>query len=262
MIGLNYEVFVTFKPFDNYEAFPFPLYLNFGFKALLSAFSMLIFFFGIKQRIFIFRYLKTVDTKKPMNILILIDQINGLLLGFGIIFKIIAILSPVPLSNLFGNSFCQLTALPGCMYTVGKIVWSCFVALLRIVYIKAQSWLKFTIGEKSLVYPMLLFGVTLVLSVAFLLVKFDNKNAVKKICLHHSDKYIDILEVTKIRIKNLRSIFHFIKNISNLNIQMASCSDYGALLTTLICHYVIALRGWIIFDPPCASLCSFAISLY
>ena len=195
LTDLDFLDLSSFNPFDQHKGLPFPLYLNCGFKMLISAFLLLTFYHGIKHRMIIFGYLKTVDTYRPMNTLIWFDQINGLLLGFGILFKIFAILSPIPLSNVFGADFCPLIAFPGCMYTVGKIVWSCFIAIFRILYIKAQNWLKFSVGEKSLLYAMLLFGVTLGLSVALLLVRFDNKNAIKKICLHHSDNYIDILQV-------------------------------------------------------------------
>ena len=127
---------IQFKPFDQFENEPFPLYLSFGTQLVLTLLLTLSLWFGMTLRAVIINYLRSPDTNGPVNYLIWIDQLNGILLGIVILVKILAINSPVPLSLIFGESFCEWVDLPG---------WSFYRILIKI-----QGWSTFfTLGPVS-----------------------------------------------------------------------------------------------------------------
>ena len=151
----NHTLF-TFLPISQTNGLPFPLYLNFLWKIIISSIQLCVLFVGIKLRVLILRYMLSTETRRPINSLIWIYQINGIFLGIGLIFKIILILSPVPLGHMIGESFCDWLTLPGCIYIVGVTLWSSFIAFFRIVYIKAQRWLKvhfLKVFMKNFIWP-------------------------------------------------------------------------------------------------------------
>ena len=45
--------------------------------------------------------------------------------------RIFFILSPVPLSSVFGDEFCTFADVLGLLYVGGTYVWGCFIALFR-----------------------------------------------------------------------------------------------------------------------------------
>jgi hypothetical protein len=104
---------IIFKPFRDFENEPFPLYLTFGSQLLLTLLLTLALWFGLSLRAIIISYLRSPDTNSPVNYLIWIDQLNGILLGVVILVKILAINAPVPLSHIFGERFCEWIDLPG-----------------------------------------------------------------------------------------------------------------------------------------------------
>ena len=134
----NVVVVGIFEAFSDYDGLPFPLYLKLGWRVLISLCLLAILVRGLHYRTIIFKYLWKRESSKPINLLILTDQLNSLLLGFGISVRIVSMLSPVPMSRAFGTGFCTWISLPVFVYTSGKVAWSCFLALMRVLYIKAQ----------------------------------------------------------------------------------------------------------------------------
>ena len=123
---------IQFKPFAEFENEPFPLYLSFGTKLGLTLLLTLSLWFGMTLRTIIINYLRSPDTNGPVNYLIWIDQLNGILLGIVILVKILAINSPVPLSLIFGESFCEwIVDLPGLSF---------YSFLIKII---SQGWSAF-----------------------------------------------------------------------------------------------------------------------
>jgi hypothetical protein len=88
----------------------------------------------------------------------LVDLINSLFLGVSIIFQITAYICPVPLSIFLGNKFCNLIQFIGAIYIGGSCIWGSFIALFRVLYIKAQNWLTNSVGVPRLLIIMLTFG--------------------------------------------------------------------------------------------------------
>jgi hypothetical protein len=76
------NISTKFHPFDNAIGLPFPIFLPFGWKLFMSVSLLLTLFFGIKLRLIIFKYLAAPATNLgPINNLIFMDQLNGLLLA-------------------------------------------------------------------------------------------------------------------------------------------------------------------------------------
>lgn len=189
--GQNKTIF--FKSFKFKDGLPFPLYLSWELRTVLAVILFIALTIGIRLRTIIFNYLRSPDSKGPVNYLIWVDQVNGFLLGLVIIIKIVLILSPVPLSSIFNETFCEWIDLPGCVYIVGATVWTSFIAFFRIIFIKGQNWLKFRVGEKRLLRTLLVVGTIFHLGGGLLLAALDDNSVVGKMCLHYSTQEVEIL---------------------------------------------------------------------
>jgi hypothetical protein len=85
----NTSISTTFLPFDNAIGLPFPIYLPIGWKLFISVYLLLTLIFGIKYRLIICKYLAAPATNLgPINSLIFMDQLNGLLLAPVIVVRI------------------------------------------------------------------------------------------------------------------------------------------------------------------------------
>ena len=103
------------------ETRPFPSNLNCPLKSAISLTFVVVLFLGLKLRWKIFMYLASDEARmKPINVLICIDQLNGLLQGISTIFKVVAFNLETPLSNSLGSTFCEWVDLPANLYLVGK----------------------------------------------------------------------------------------------------------------------------------------------
>jgi hypothetical protein len=131
----------------------------------------------------------------PINHLIWIDQINGMFLTLNILSKLFAIAIPVPLENIFGKTFCEWYDLPGSIYLMGSYVWSCLTAVYRLIYIVGSNWMKKVFGEKELLNVMLVVGLVLHSFLAVWVATFDPRNSSEKLCGHHSNAEIAVLNV-------------------------------------------------------------------
>jgi hypothetical protein len=106
---------MTFVPFTDFEGLPFPLYLSYISKLLIVLYNLLILIFGIKYKKVMFKYLRSSESKAPINDLTWFDQLNSYCLGIVILMKTFAIICPFQLSTLLGTTFCEWTGLPGCL---------------------------------------------------------------------------------------------------------------------------------------------------
>jgi len=103
------------------ENLPFPMNLDRLYKFFISLTFMLVLGFGVRYRIKIFKYLTSDEVKLgPINVLIWLDQLNGLLLGLSILLKVLMMNLDSPLSDWVGSGFCEWIDLPGSIYLVGN----------------------------------------------------------------------------------------------------------------------------------------------
>ena len=87
----------------------------------------------------------------------------------------------------------------GQMYLAGANVWSSLIALYRILYIKAQTWVRLHFGDETFLKILLVSGVTLSFVISCLLSSFDHEGVNIKLCTRLSSESIDILQTIKVR---------------------------------------------------------------
>jgi hypothetical protein len=91
------------------------------------------------------------------------------------------------------NRFCNWIDLPSCLYIVGAVVWSSLIALYRVLFVRAQNWMRDRIGKRKLFKVMLVIGIVLILIFSFLLAIFDSKNTTERMCFHYSIDDVNII---------------------------------------------------------------------
>ena len=179
----------------------FPLSIAYHWRLVCALYYLIIICAGIVFRSVILRYLTDQDTKStPINWLIWLQQLNGLFAGtfnLSVVFTVLILESS--LKSLLGDQVCHWLPLSGCINLVGYLVWSCLIAIYRILYIKAQDWVKFTIGERRLLVIILIFGLLLHGSIAGTMFYHDDENITGRACSHYSVKDLEITLDYKVR---------------------------------------------------------------
>jgi hypothetical protein len=83
----NISKIIKFSPLSNDDGLPFPLYLHTAWKIILVLSLLFTFIEGLRLRKVIVSFVVSPESKLgPINYVILVDEINGLLLGISIIF--------------------------------------------------------------------------------------------------------------------------------------------------------------------------------
>jgi hypothetical protein len=129
----------------------------------------------------------------PINQLIWIDQANGILLGIALFGKMIFILTPLPFDEIFGSQFCDWSDLPGCTYLVGSFIWSSLIAIYRVIYIKAQNWIKNVVGEKRLLRIFMGIAFSFYIPASLWLAMYDYRSSSEIMCYRRSNEETLIL---------------------------------------------------------------------
>jgi hypothetical protein len=191
---------IHFLPLSDSDGLPFPLNLYFHWRIILAFLFLVVLLKGAKLRLTIVSFIKSPETKLgPINYLILMDQINGLFLALNIIFRIGFVLSPEPMSKLLGIELCYLANFSGAIYIGGGCIWSCYIALFRVVFIKGQTFLKKIISIKSLLHFLIFFGGIQIVVFAISFLILDDKNSTMKMCTHSSNMDIEIMEAYRVK---------------------------------------------------------------
>ena len=138
MIPVLYQENGTTTAIFNFEQFPdsagYPVPLNQTLTTRVVVFLLLSInlALGLKIRAKVIKNLQSADLRKsPINYFFWLDQINGGFLGLSIIFTLLVILLPFPISNIIGFELCNWADLFGSFYLSGSSFWSCGIALLR-----------------------------------------------------------------------------------------------------------------------------------
>ena len=88
--------------------------------------------------------------------------------------------------------------LPG-TYLPGTLIWGCWIAVYRTLYIKAQNWVKYTIGESKLLRILIFAGILINVVFALLVVEYDVNSMLSKLCSHHSKDDLHLILDYKVR---------------------------------------------------------------
>ena len=120
---------LVFTPFTEEDGLPFPLYLPFPMKLAISVSLLFSVLVGLKFRLIIFSYLRSPENALgPINYLIWVDEVNGLIYSFVVVVRIALIHSAVPLNTIFGNNFGHIVGFIGCCYKAGSSMWGFLIA--------------------------------------------------------------------------------------------------------------------------------------
>ena len=115
------------------KTLPFPLTMNLYLRFMMAIIFIFIFVAGMLMRKHFFGYLRYPETKLgAINLLIWMDQLNGLCLALSIVLRCIAICTPIPLVDIIGSTCCELIAVPVSIYLCGACVWSAFIGFYRL----------------------------------------------------------------------------------------------------------------------------------
>jgi hypothetical protein len=193
---------INFSPLSDQDGLPFPLHLHLVWKFVLAISLLFTLIEGTRLRLIIIAYIKSPETKLgPINYLIWVDEINSIFLGMNVLFRIIFILSPEPVSILFGSQFCEFANFIGLVYLAGSSIWGSYIALFRVLFIKAHSWLKNTVGIENLLWIMMFVGALQNLIFATTFFYTDEESFVRKTCYHLSLKDLTIMQEYQVKRK-------------------------------------------------------------
>ena len=196
---LNSSVSTTL--FSYYEDYPFPLNIPYTLRFICGFYLIMIVIGGLACRKMILQYLQAPETKSnPINYLIWMDQLNGILFGtFNLVYGAAVFMLPMSPYSIFGQQFCDWIPLAPCISLTGYMIWSCLLAVYRILYIKAQNWVKYVIGERRLLVVCITVGLSLQLCLSLGIFYFDDESLVAKVCSHYSAEDLQILHLYKVK---------------------------------------------------------------
>jgi hypothetical protein len=193
---------LAFTPFTQEYGLPFPLYLPFQWKLAISVSLLFSVLMGLKFRLIIFSYLRSPENSSgPINYLIWVDEVNGLIYSVVVVVRIALIHSAVPLNTIFGNNFGRIVGFISCCYNGAGCIWSFLIALYRIIFIMAQNWCFKTIGAKTFVKALVWFGALQAVLLSYFFNEFDTKGSIPKSSFHLSTSDMDILISYEVIIK-------------------------------------------------------------
>jgi len=190
----QHKKFLTFTVFsDESKSLPFPLNLDFVWRLLISAFMVAILVQGTRLRLRIASYIQSSDTKmNENNVLFCMDQINALFLAISLACCISFNLLSVPAAAI-SDQLCHLNEISHGLYLSGTIIWRCYIAVFRVLFVKARSWLTEKMGATRLLVLMILSGLALMIGFSIALMMLDPYNYAKRNCFRWSDEAVDIM---------------------------------------------------------------------
>ena len=185
---------LAFTPFVDEDGLPFPLFLSFQLRLAISISLLFSVFMGLKFRLIIFSFLRSPENALgPINYLIWVDEVNGLIYSVVVIARVALIHSQIPLSEILGKNFGQMIGFISCCYNAGSCIWSFLIALYRVIFIMAQSWLVKTLGAKMFVKVLVWLGALQVIILSYIFNEFDVQGSLTKSSFHLSTADMDIL---------------------------------------------------------------------
>ena len=199
----------NFEPLTEHESLPFPLNVEISTKIGISLYLILTFVIGccLRSKILFFTYTQSIK-ENPINLFIWFDQLNGIFLGLNILYTLSVLHLPFPLIAIIGDEGCNWTDLMGTFYLIGQTVWSCLIAIYRILFIKYPHVFKYGIKESKFVILLSALGHVFIAHTAFTIAYFD-KGILYKICTHQS--VIEVIII--IKVNNLINSLNFMFEI-------------------------------------------------
>ena len=193
---------------------PFPLYLPYFVKVAIALGLVLILIVGLRSRTIIFQFICHQNTNaNPINKLTFTHLISGTVFGsINLIFAIAAILMAEPLSSILTENSCYLNKAAASFSIHGSYIWTCLIAICRILYIKAQNWIKYKMGEENMFALLLFVGLSIQTVLSLFVPYFDTSGIFWKLCTHHSQEDMNAIDdymVSQVGIKESWNILVF-----------------------------------------------------
>jgi len=139
---------------------------------------------GLKYRLITIKYLLSPSTKaNAINRLIWIEQIVGMLIPVNVTFWIFSLLSPQPIGKVYGKSICIIFSALGNFRVAGSTIWSCSIAVYRMLCIRAQGLMKRKSRERIVFACLISFGSIFQILFPIFLMKSDN-GAPTRLCFN------------------------------------------------------------------------------
>jgi hypothetical protein len=155
----NEEELIFFQPFNEDQGLPFPLNLSFFTKSIFIILHLAALILGLRFRKVIFAFMNSSESNLgPINVLIWLDQVTGMIMGFLITLRIFTLAFDEPLISILGENFCKMTNLIGGLYVGGGYIWTCYIALFRLAFVVGQKFLKSNIEIETLLHLMISAG--------------------------------------------------------------------------------------------------------
>ena len=188
------EGLMCFTVHSNQELLPFPLNLGITWRLVISLILLVTLAQGTKLRLVIFSYIKSEETKfSPTNILYCLDQVTGLFWAFTICIRIVNNFITEPISDLLNPMACSGFEFVSGLFIGGTVIWRCFIAIFRVLYIKAQMWLTTKFGVYKLLIIMIMTGLVLMVLLGLIMVTFDQYSYSKRSCFRMSHFDLEVL---------------------------------------------------------------------
>jgi hypothetical protein len=116
-------------------------------------------------------------------------------MGLNIVLTLMLLHLPLALVTIAGERVCRCTSLLGTLYFTGQTVWSFFIALYRVLYIKFQSLFKTGIKETTFVFFLSNVGI-LYIALSGVFFAYYERGMAYKLCTHYSIQQIEIFDVS------------------------------------------------------------------
>jgi hypothetical protein len=180
---------IVFHPLSDNDGLPFPLNLQLIWKILLVAILLVNLVQGSRLRGTIVAYIKSPESNLgPINYLIWVDQINGMMYALIVLVRIVYIIYPYPISSIFGLEFCQVMNFVSGIFVAGSYTWGCCVAIFRVLFVTFQNSLNGRIGTEFLLNAMLFLGMVQIFAYSTTSLIFDDEVPGFKMCTHLSSE--------------------------------------------------------------------------
>jgi len=166
---------------------------NFPIKLLIKLIT------GMILRIVIVSHIKSSSARQnTINTLIWIEQLVGIFFFINLIFWILVLTLPFPIKSVMGSSFCRRYTIVGHIRVCGNIVWGLSISLYRILYIKAQKFVKYFVGEKRLLIIVIMCGIFLHMFLSCLMAYVDDASLAYRICIYTTAYELETTRLYKV----------------------------------------------------------------
>jgi hypothetical protein len=118
-------------------------------------------------------------------------------MGLNIVMTLIFLHLPFALGSITGEGVCMWISLLGTLYFTGQIVWSFYIAIYRVLFVKFQNLFKNGIKETTFVFSLSCAGFVYIASSGVFFAYYE-RGILFKLCTHKSILEIEILNVSKI----------------------------------------------------------------